>query len=184
MIPCAVQAGSDRRVCDASSKEYWYAEAMNKPSDASTFRPNIPLYEDDAYGWAMYQAELIRERQADMLDWDNIAEEIESVGKSERRSLQSNLVQIILHMLKWDVQPERRGRSWFASINSHRDDAQDDLRQNSSLKPQLDSMVRDALIKARRRAADQTGEPRKVFEALIYDTDAVFNREHDLPDDV
>jgi hypothetical protein len=156
---------------------------MNKPSGPAAFRSNMPLYEEDAYGWAMFQAALIRERQAEFLDWDNIAEEIESMGRSEWKSLRSNLMQVILHMMKWDVQPERNGRSWLISINNHRDAALDDLSDNPSLRPQLETIIQEAMVKARKRATNETGLPKGVFDAIHYDRETIFNREHDLPDD-
>lgn len=156
---------------------------MSKPASAATFQRSDPTYEEDGYGWAMHQAALIRAGQTEALDLENIAEEIESVGKSQRKSLQSNLLQIVLHMMKRDAQPERQGRSWFVSINNHREAALDDLAENPSLKPQLDDLVRAAIVRARRRAADETGVPARVFAAIEYSPATVFDREHILPDD-
>src|SRR5688572_31260276 len=117
-----------------------------------------PSYETDAYGWAMETAEKIRSRRFDEItDWDNIAEEIESVGKSERSELRSFLEQVIIHLLKWQFQPEKRGRSWRLSIAEHRRRAADQLDENPSLKPVLNDLVSQAFELARIRAARQTG---------------------------
>ena len=139
-------------------------------------RPASPDYLADPYGWAMAQAALIRDGRSDEIDWDNVAEEIESVGRSERSALKSHLIQVIIHMLKWDVQPERRGRSWFISIVNHRDDAEIVLAENPSLKPELDLIVANALQYAKRRAPRDTNLPGKLFEGVNYSADDVFNR--------
>ncbi|MCK7515885.1 MAG: DUF29 domain-containing protein [Desulfobacterales bacterium] len=67
------------------------------------------LYEEDVYTWAMCNAELLRRGCFDQIDVEHIAEEIESVGKSERRELENRLILLLAHLLKWQYQPERRG---------------------------------------------------------------------------
>ena len=135
-----------------------------------------PDYAADGYGWAMAQAALIRDGRSDEIDWENVAEEIESVGRSERSALKSHLIQVIIHMLKWDVQPERRGRSWYLSIINHRDDAEIVLAENPSLKAELNSILADAVQYAKRRTPRDTNLPRKLFEGMNYTLDEVFNR--------
>lgn len=153
---------------------------MNRP-----FHPvsSSPRYDEDAYAWSLAQARLIRERRFDAVDWENIAEEIESVGRSERRSLHSNLTQLLLHMMKWDAQPDRRGRSWLISIENHRADAQRDLRDNPSIKAILPELYDDALVDARRRASLETNIPAHVFADMGYTIDEAFGRPHMLPGD-
>jgi hypothetical protein len=156
---------------------------MNHP-----FRPERhaaaepPTYEGDVFAWAMRQARLLRERRLDEIDWDNVAEEIETVGRSERRSLRSHLVQLLLHMLKWDGQPERRGTSRLVSIGNHRSEALTDLRENPSLKSSLDVMFLEALEEARRAASVETQLPRSVFDALDYTIEQAFDRPFELPE--
>lgn len=160
-----------------------YGLAMNSPFRPGPPSPNrLPTYEEDPYAWAMSQARLLRERMIDDVDWDNVAEEIESVGRSERRSLSSNLVQLLLHMMKWEAQPERRGRSWLASISNHRAAALEDLADNPSLKASVDTLFAAALKDARRRAAVETGEPRAIFDALSFTLEDAFEREYETPD--
>ena len=139
-------------------------------------RQKSPDYEVDGYGWAMAQTALIRDGRSDEIDWENVAEEIESVGKRERSTLKSHLIQVIIHMLKWDVQPERRGKSWYVSIGTQRVHAQDALRENPSLKPTLDEVVSEATNTARRLAAIETKLPEKHFDLVSYSVDDVFNR--------
>lgn len=78
------------------------------------------LYEDDVIAWAEQQASLLRAGRWSELDVDNIAEEIEDVGKSEKRELQSRLALLIAHLLKWAYQQHMRGHNWVYTIREQR----------------------------------------------------------------
>ena len=78
------------------------------------------LYDDDVIAWAEQQAALLRAGRWSELDIDNIAEEIEDVGKSEKRELQSRLALLIAHLLKWAYQQRMRGHSWVYTIREQR----------------------------------------------------------------
>ena len=82
--------------------------------------PPAAAYERDFYSWLMEQARHVRDGRWDALDRDNLAEEIESLGREQFNKLESALRVLMLHMLKWDHQPERRGRFWRASIAEQR----------------------------------------------------------------
>jgi hypothetical protein len=156
---------------------------MNKPAHPVAAPPlSYPSYEKDGYGWAMAQAAIIRAGRIDSIDWENVAEEIESVGRSERKSLKSNLTQLLLHMIKWEVQPERRGKSWYLSIMNHRDEALDDLAKNPSLKPQLDEILDEARDVARKRAERETELSKEVIHAVAITRKDAFERHYDRPE--
>lgn len=70
-------------------------------------------YETDVIAWANEQAAFIRAGRFDMLDLEHLADEIEDVGKSERRELRNRMAVLLTHLLKWKFQPERRGSSWI-----------------------------------------------------------------------
>jgi len=70
------------------------------------------LYETDFYSWTQEQARLLRIGNLSMLDMDNILEEIEAMGRSEKRNLVSRLSVLLAHLIKWQHQPDRRGKSW------------------------------------------------------------------------
>ncbi|WP_373988052.1 DUF29 domain-containing protein [Duganella sp. BuS-21] len=108
------------------------------------------LYDDDVVAWARQQAGLIRARQWSQLDMDNIVEEIEDVGKSEKRELQSRLCVLISHLLKWSHQPARRGRSWRKTIREQRSAIELDLQKHPSLQALLadPECLQDAWIDA------------------------------------
>jgi hypothetical protein len=121
------------------------------------------LYERDFYAWANEQAALLRAGRLSDADILHIAEEIESMGKTEKRELVSRLTVLLLHLLKWQVQPARRGASWRVSIQNARDDIADHLADNPSLKPQIDAAIVAAWRRARRQAAAET----KLDEARL-----------------
>ncbi|MES2162669.1 MAG: DUF29 domain-containing protein [Pseudomonadota bacterium] len=95
------------------------------------------LYEDDIIAWSEQQAALLRRGLWSELDIDNIAEEIEDVGKSEKRELQSRQTVLVTHLLKWKYQPGRRGRSRVKTIREQRTAVAEDLVQYPHLKPLL-----------------------------------------------
>jgi hypothetical protein len=109
---------------------------------------NRQLYDQDFYAWANEQAALLREGRLSEADVEHIAEEIESIGRSEKRELVNRLRILLLHLLKWQFQPSRRGACWEASIINTRDELEDHLHDNPSLK----SQIADALGSAYRRA--------------------------------
>ncbi len=94
-------------------------------------------YKTDVVAWSNEQAAFIRAGRFDQLDLENIAEEILDVGKSEKRELFSRLSVLIMHLLKWKFQPEKRGSSWLRTIKAQRKEIAYGLKETPSLKPQL-----------------------------------------------
>lgn len=121
------------------------------------------LYDTDTYTWAMQQADALRRRSANEVDWDNVAEEIESVGKSEARELYSRYVVLVTLLLKWSFQPDLRGASWEITIRTQRELIRRHLDKNPSLKPRRDELLGEAYFEARSEAALQTGLPLATF---------------------
>lgn len=91
-------------------------------------RAPYPAYDDDWIGWAAANAALLRAGRLSQVDALHLAEELEDMGKSERRSLSSHLCNLMLHLLKWQLQPVLRGPSWRLSINSARGRRRDPRR--------------------------------------------------------
>lgn len=123
------------------------------------------LYEIDFYAWANQQAALLRAGKLSAADVEHIAEEIESMGRSEKRELVSRLTILLLHLLKWQYQPTYRGASWEASIANTRDDLTDHIAGNPSLKPLIPEAIEAAYRRARREAAAETGLTAATFPA-------------------
>jgi hypothetical protein len=120
-------------------------------------------YNTDFYAWLLTQAARVRAKAWDTLDIDNLAEELETLGRSERHAVWSHLRILLLHLLKWAYQPERRGRSWRGSITRARQNLARRLRQSPSLGAELPDFTAEAYADARRLAADQTGNPLATF---------------------
>jgi hypothetical protein len=125
--------------------------------------PKRSLYEQDFYAWANEQAALLRAGKFTAADIENIAEEIESMGRGEKRELVSRLTVLLLHLLKWRYQPEMRGASWRVSIANTRDDLADLLEDAPSLHANRGVHLASAYRRARRQASAETGLPEKTF---------------------
>ena len=123
------------------------------------------LYEHDFYAWANEQAALLRAGQLSAADIEHIAEEIESMGKSEKRELVSRLTVLLQHLLKWQFQPLYRGASWEGTIHIQRRDLADHLTDNPSLRAKLSETISAAYDRAIYAAAGETNLPRSTFPA-------------------
>lgn len=123
------------------------------------------LYDRDFYAWANEQAALLREGRMSGVDAANLAEEIETLGRNEKRELRSRLSVLFLHLLKWRHQPARRSRSWELSIVNARNDLAEHLADSPSLRAMLPEAVPSAYRRARLQAEQQTGLPAKMFPA-------------------
>ena len=125
--------------------------------------PSTGLYERDFHAWALDRARALRARHDDQLDWSNIAEEIEDLGRNSAREALSRTACIIQHLLKWEYQPERRTRSWRVTINTQRDDLNDLFEQSPSLLRKAELGMAKAWERGARRALDETGLDPAVF---------------------
>ncbi len=123
------------------------------------------LYEQDFYAWTQEQAALLREGALHDLDVTHLAEEIESLGKSDRRALGSHLRNLVLHLLKWHGQPTGRdtGHSWRSSIRNARAEIAVLLEDSPSLRREVSGLLARWYPLARLDAADETGLPLVTF---------------------
>jgi len=120
-------------------------------------------YDRDFYAWATEQAALLRAGRLAEADVQHIAEEIETLGRGEKRELISRLAVLLLHLLKWAYQPERRGKSWRLTIEEQRRQLSRHLRDNPSLRASQDEAMADAYGDAVLRAERETDLPRDLF---------------------
>ena len=140
--------------------------------------PVVAVYDRDFYTWTFEQARLVREGRWDHVDRENVAEEIESLGREQFAKLRSAIRVLLLHMLKWDHQPEWRSRSWTLSIDAQRIEIEDVLEGNPGLKPRIGEAIERAYRKARVEAALETGLDRRQFpEHCPYSWDDITGRE-------
>ena len=107
--------------------------------------------------WIDQAAQLLRQGRFDELDIENLIEEVEDLAKRDRRALCSNLEIVLLHLLKWEFQPEQRSGSWRGSIREHRRRIRRILKDSPSLKSYLEQEYPDCYAEARPQAADETG---------------------------
>jgi hypothetical protein len=126
-----------------------------EPSSTTTSHP--ALYEQDFYLWIEKAAGLLREGNLDELDLENLIEEIECMGRSEKRSISSNLEVILMHLLKYKYQPDKRSNSWRFTIIEHRRRILKELRESPSLKKYFLDIFADEYDGSRKLAAAETG---------------------------
>ncbi|HDQ6781256.1 TPA: DUF29 domain-containing protein [Escherichia coli O113:H4] len=120
-------------------------------------------YEDDFYGWIQEQRALLATGRLSELDTVNLMEELAAVGRSEYRELVSRLAVLMAHLLKWQYQPERQGRSWSLTIAEQRDALTDVLDDSSSLRARLPEAIQKAYKTAKISAERETGIPGRQF---------------------
>jgi hypothetical protein len=123
----------------------------------------MSAYDLDLHAWARAQADALRRRSANEIDWENVAEEIESLGKQERAELINRLHVLILHLLKWRYQPGLRTRSWAATIRVQRKELARHIRSSPSLKPLVAEAFLDAYETGRLAAVAETGLSEALF---------------------
>jgi hypothetical protein len=125
--------------------------------------PSTPLYERDFALWLQETAELLKQQRLAEVDWHNLIEEIESMGRSEKQALQSNLQVVLMHLLQYQYQPQKRSNSWRFTLIEHRDRLNVALEDSPSLKPYLEEIFEQCYAKARKKAAVETGLNIDIF---------------------
>lgn len=124
------------------------------------------LYDTDYLKWIETTVEKLRVKDYSNIDWENLIEEFEDMGRCERRSLESNLVVVLLHLLKWQYQAELRSGSWKSSIAEHRRRIRKALKDSPSLKPYLEEIFAECYFDAIEQASAETGLPEETFPQL------------------
>ena len=132
------------------------------------------LYSTDFSTWISQTAQLLRERRWHDIDVANLIDEVEDLGKSERRAIGSQLTRLLLHLLKWQYQPQRRSDSWLDSITDARTQIDLAIKDSPSLKGYPAEQLEDSYRRARRQAAIQTKLEISVFpQTCQYSLDLV-----------
>ena len=124
-------------------------------------------YDTDFLVWLEGQAELLRAKQFDRLDLEHLIEELESMARKEKREFKHRVEQLIMHLLKWKLQPDHISGSWLGTIREQRYSIGDLLEEMPSLKPQLDSYITRTYAHAVARAADETRLPKSAFPTTM-----------------
>src|SRR5438067_1791329 len=143
---------------------------MNKPINDS--------YDHDFYAWAMENAALLRAERLSEIDIEHIAEEIETLGRSIKRSLSRRLEVLLSHLLKWEYQDAYRNPSWRYTIKKQRRAIADLLEENPSLKHGIEEILTKAYEHAREAAADETELKISTFkEACPFSLEQVLDKD-------
>ena len=138
--------------------------------------PATVSYGKDFYAWSKDQAARLRALRPAQVDWENLAEVIESVGRSDRRSVQSDLKVILVHLIKWRYQPQKRKSGWRASIREHRDRIERILEDSPSLGRVPVQSLAGEYRKARLEAIEDTGLPKgRVPESCPFSIEQVLD---------
>jgi flagellar biosynthesis/type III secretory pathway protein FliH len=118
----------------------------------------MSTYETDFYAWTQAQATALRAKDWPALDVDNLAEELEGMARSDRRALGNHLKNLLLHLLKWTYQPDKRGPSWQDSIEEAREAIEDLLEESrASMEAETQRQFAKQYARARRKASRETG---------------------------
>jgi hypothetical protein len=121
------------------------------------------LYESDMYAWAIEQAARVRALKPAGIDAENVAEELEGLARRERKEIVSRLDVLLLHLLKFRYQPEKRKGGWEASVRVHRFDLREVLSENPSLSDLPRRLLAERYRRARQEATAETGLPLDTF---------------------
>ena len=121
------------------------------------------LYQKDYYGWLQENVRLIRERKFSEIDTENLIEELESMGKSEKRELSSRLTILLMHLLKWQYQTVKRSTRWRNTIAVQRIDIRELLEDSPSLRNEVSDKIETAYEKAKLTAEVETGIEKQNF---------------------
>jgi Domain of unknown function DUF29 len=134
-------------------------------------------YEADLYGWVEDQVTLLKAQEVGSIDASHIMQELEDLGRTEFNKVVSALRVILLHLLKWDHQPQRRSRSWANSVRTQRQRLADELEDSPSLKAQIGKAIARAYRNAINDACSETGLTMEAFpESCPYSWEDISSR--------
>jgi hypothetical protein len=129
---------------------------VHSPPDEERHVRHVPGYDDDFFAWTQETARAIIEGRFDEIDRTALADEVESLGKRDRREVGSRLAMIVMHLLKLKYQPEKETRSWQESISEQRTQLALVLRDSPSLRVTAPALLEEYYATARSKAARQT----------------------------
>lgn len=124
----------------------------------------------DHYAWTQETIEKLRQGKLNEVNMEDLIEELEDMASSDRRELRNRLSVLLMHLLKWRYQPERRGRSWQLTIEEQRIAIQDSLEDSPSLKPQVAQIGEKAYRRAVVLAARETNRDKSTFPTTFEET--------------
>ena len=140
------------------------------------------LYEQDYYAWTEQQVALLQTGRFAEIDLVHLIEEVEDIGKSQRRAVKSALLVVLIHLLKYRLQPTHRTQSWRVTLREHRRRLRDEFADSPSLTPYAERVLAECYQDAYEEAADEMGLPLAAFPpACPFTLEQVLDRNF-LPD--
>ncbi|MEA5509359.1 DUF29 domain-containing protein [Crocosphaera sp. UHCC 0190] len=121
------------------------------------------LYDKDYYLWVQETIKLLQHKKFNAIDLDNLIEEMEDMGRSEKKAVTSNLRILLMHLLKYQYQPEKRTNSWLFTIREHRKRLKEAFKTSPSLKNYYGEVFSECYQDARELATDETGLSIEIF---------------------
>jgi hypothetical protein len=115
------------------------------------------LYDRDFCLWIETTVKQLQQNQLENIDWENLIEEIATLGKSEKNALKSNLRILLMHLLKWQYQEDKRSNSWIYTIAEHNIRIHDAFTTSPSLRGYFAEIFDKCYADARKLAAKDTG---------------------------
>lgn len=119
--------------------------------------PSISLYDQDFYLWTQTMAEALRSGNFTQLDLENLVEEVDALGRRDRRELESRLSILLMHLLKWQFQPEMRSGSWRGTLAEQRLRITKLLKESPSLRSPFEQLLPASYADARLLTSEETG---------------------------
>jgi hypothetical protein len=130
----------------------------------------MSTYENDFYRWTQETTELLKQRRFAELDLDALIEEVEDMGKSQQRELESRLVVLLGYLLKWRYQPDGRSYSWQGTVHLQRAEIKQLLRDSPSLRAQIPDFIISVYKTAVSKAVEDTNVSPSIFPATFEQT--------------
>jgi len=143
-------------------------------------KPDFPavLHEQDFFAWTKAQAQLLREKRFDELDFTNLIEEVEGAGEAEKRQIEMHLETLLTQLLKWKYQPGARTSAWRSLVEEQRRLLAYIVEMSPSLSMYPAEMFQDSYLAARLAAAKETG-----MDAALFPAPAPFSLQEVLDED-
>jgi Domain of unknown function DUF29 len=155
---------------------------ITMPEQTILAPPSQKLYEQDFWLWTQTMAQALKSGNFSQLDLENLAEEVESLGRSDRRELQSRLTVLLMHLLKWQFQPEMQSGSWRGTLAEQRIRITKLLKESPSLRSFFELSIDECYDDAKVKASEETGLMMVTFPVICpYEIENILSIEF-LPD--
>ncbi|PSR16909.1 DUF29 domain-containing protein [filamentous cyanobacterium CCP3] len=128
----------------------------------TTSEQNPGLYDQDFYRWIQHTVQALKDRDLDVVDWENLIEEIDSMGRSEKKELKSRLLVILEHLLKlmfWELEKAQNSRGWRNTVIEQRGQLELLLDDSPSLKPMVQELFLESYARARTQVLQKSDLP-------------------------